>query len=147
MASPNDGIDRVTLMHQLHEERHRIDEKVLKLEASVFQLANYYLALQGLIFTTVIKGSSSLKYQNVWLPFFMSLIVSVMYHRALSILVNKYMLQLNALDRVSWQLYRNTSPRTSNLLHDWKEVRRRFDICQLVDWKLEFLWLKLNHAL
>lgn len=58
---------------RLREEVLKHEDRVLKLEATVFQLANYNFVFQGVILSAVISGSSTLTYHFVWFPFTLSL--------------------------------------------------------------------------
>ncbi|KAK4389061.1 hypothetical protein Sango_2243100 [Sesamum angolense] len=124
MVAPDnraDGIGgdagRATSNDKLKEERDKIEEQILKMEANIFQLANYYFVFQGVILTAVVKGSSSsFKCKYVWLPFCMSVIGTTLNYTTLLIMADKYMELLNAVDTENVNLYQYMYPKTSRMM-------------------------------
>ncbi|KAL0330099.1 UNVERIFIED_CONTAM: hypothetical protein Sradi_4996600 [Sesamum radiatum] len=102
----------------LEEEIDKKEEQILKMEASVFQLANYYFVFQGVILTAIIKGSSSsLNCNHFWLPFSMSLVGAILNLCTLFTIANKYMESLDDLDERTLEYYQHKYPKTSELMY------------------------------
>lgn len=84
---------------RLAESVEKQEDRVLKLEASVFQLANYNFVFQGVILSAVISGASILKCRHFWFPLSLSLIGAVLNFVTLLTISQKYNHYLNQLDR------------------------------------------------
>ncbi|KAK4435661.1 hypothetical protein Salat_0729600 [Sesamum alatum] len=122
-----------TLNDRLIKERDKIEDQILKMEANVFQLANYYFVFQGVILTAIIKGSSSsLKCNRVWLPFCMSVIASILNFIALGIMADKYKQLLNGVDTENVMLYQYMYPTTSRMMRKWHQDRKKWRTITMV---------------
>lgn len=97
------------LIDRLAEEMEKQEERVLKLEATVFQLANYNFVFQGVILMAAINGSSTLRYRFVWFPFSLSLIATLLNFATLIIMSRRYADYLNKLDKKIYIWYTNAN--------------------------------------
>ncbi|KAL2236836.1 UNVERIFIED_CONTAM: hypothetical protein Sindi_0875300 [Sesamum indicum] len=117
-SSQKNNAGHATSIAHLEEELDKKEEKILKMEASVFQLANYYFVFQGVILTAIIKGSSSsLNCKHFWLPFSMSLVGAILNLSTLFIIANKYKEALNDLDELRMEYYRQKYSKTFKQMH------------------------------
>ncbi|KAG8375320.1 hypothetical protein BUALT_Bualt10G0088000 [Buddleja alternifolia] len=78
-----------SLRRGLEERIEKKEEQILKMEASVFQLANYYFVFQGVILTVIINGSSSFKCKHFWLPLSLSVIGAILNFGSLLIIADR----------------------------------------------------------
>ncbi|KAL3535422.1 hypothetical protein ACH5RR_003883 [Cinchona calisaya] len=75
------------------EEKKRMDnqkKEIRQILTDVFQLANYYLVFQGVIFTSIFSSPSPLKCQYRWLPIFLSSVAAILNLSILANLILKY---------------------------------------------------------
>ncbi|KAL7150612.1 hypothetical protein ABFS83_05G125200 [Erythranthe nasuta] len=79
------------------EERRRQEEIGLKLEPTVYQVANYNFVFQGVILTATVNGASTLKSNFIWYPLALSVIASCLNIVALVVISMRY---TNCLDDV-----------------------------------------------
>ncbi|KAL7111996.1 hypothetical protein ACP275_05G124800 [Erythranthe tilingii] len=92
------NIDQI-LCDRLAENVEKQEDRILKLEASVFQLANYNFVFQGVIFSGVVTGSSTLKCRHFWFPLCLSAIGAILNFVTLLIISQKYNHYLDQLDK------------------------------------------------
>lgn len=144
--------DGQTILRRSLEERiEKKEEQTLKMEASVFQLANYYFVFQGVILTAIIKGSSSssssssLKCKYFFIPFLMSLIGASLNFGALLIIADKYKESLDQLDEDSLILYQHLYPKSFQTLHKkHKKKKARRQAILVLSLTFFFIFAVLN---
>ncbi|KAI3468446.1 hypothetical protein Pfo_025109 [Paulownia fortunei] len=121
-----------TLEGSLEEKIEKKEEQILKMEASVFQLANYYFVFQGVILTAIIKGSSSsLKCQHFWLPLSLSLIGAILNFGTLLTIADKYKESLDVLDDKTLIFYQHLYPKTFETMHKRHKKKKAWRKCIL----------------
>lgn len=123
-----DAADRIQRM--LEERVEKKEEQILKMETSVFQLANYYFVFQGVILTAIIKSSSSssLKCEHFWLLFTLSLIGAILNFGTLFAIADKYRESLDTLDSRTLISNQHMFPETfeeMHQVHKRKKAQRR----------------------
>ncbi|KAG8363130.1 hypothetical protein BUALT_BualtUnG0001600 [Buddleja alternifolia] len=117
-----------SLRRGLEERIEKKEEQILKMEASVFQLANYYFVFQGVILTVIINGSSSFKCKHFWLPLSLSVIGAILNFGSLLIIADRYKESLDQLDDKTLTLYQHMYPKTFTKMHKQhkkKKTRRK----------------------
>ncbi|PIN23283.1 hypothetical protein CDL12_03996 [Handroanthus impetiginosus] len=131
----------------LEERIEKKEEQILKLEASVFQLANYYFVFQGVIFSAIIKGShpGGLNCRHFLLPFFMSFIGAALNFGSLLIIADKYKESLDQLDKrhIVLQSHLNSGTRHT-LSEEHKKKRARRQIIMVVSMISFLVFVILN---
>lgn len=110
---------------RLREEVLKHEDRVLKLEATVFQLANYNFVFQGVILSAVISGSSTLTYHFVWFPFTLSLIATLINLATLIRIAARYTEYLEKLDDKIYMCYKNTNGQGDVALHEKNTEKRK----------------------
>lgn len=120
-SSSNIGTE---ITHHLNTRVEKKEEQILKIEASVFQVANYYMVFQGVILTAVVKGSSGgLECRLFWLPLCISAIGATLNFSTLIIISVKYKEALDELENRRSTLYKNMYPKPKSVPKD--DVRKR----------------------
>ena len=84
----------------LQERIEKQEERVHKLETNAFQLANYYFVFQGVIFTAIFSGSSSIKCHFRLIPLLLSLTAAILNLITLFVIGKKY---TKCLHRLEWE--------------------------------------------
>lgn len=105
---PNERIRAV-----LEKNMDREKDQVLRMEASFFQLANYYFVFQGVILSAISSSSSSsIKCKYFWIPFSLSLIGAIFNLATLFAIAEKYKESLDEVDRRTLILYKHLIQKT-----------------------------------
>lgn len=135
-----------TLEANLEKRIEKKEEQILKMEASVFQVANYYFVFQGVILTAIIKGSSSsLKCQHFWVPFSLSLIGAILNFGTLIMIAYKYKESLDQLDERTIILYQHLNQNTTKSLPEKHEKKKAWrEMILVLSMILFFIFAVLN---
>ncbi|KAK3212598.1 hypothetical protein Dsin_017304 [Dipteronia sinensis] len=75
------------------------ETRLQNLQSISFQLANYYFVFQGIIFTAICNGTTSLKCQDRWFLFTISLLAALLNLVALATIGLKYINTMDEQDR------------------------------------------------
>ncbi|PIN23284.1 hypothetical protein CDL12_03991 [Handroanthus impetiginosus] len=125
----NNDAAGLNIRSNLQERIEKKEEQILKLEASVFELANYYFVFQGVILAAIVKGSSGgLKCHHFWMPLSLSFIGAALNFGSLLIIADKYKESLDQLDDRQLELQKHLDPEAGDMLseeHKKKRARRR----------------------
>ena len=123
------------------------EKRLQDLQSTIFHLANYFFVFQGVILTATFNGSSSLRCEDRWLPFTLSLFAATLNLVALGIKRFKYMrtrieLDYNYCERNELVRITEISPGTSsawtqeprNCKDPYKTIQRHicFIVCMLL---------------
>ncbi|KAL7187516.1 hypothetical protein ACSBR1_037574 [Camellia fascicularis] len=88
-------------MKEMRTTIEKQEDRIQKLQSTAFQLANFYFIFQGVIFTVISNGNSSLRCKDWWFPLILSLIAASLNLCALLMIVVKYKRSLEQQD-LNW---------------------------------------------
>lgn len=130
------SLSEMTLRY-LHERVEKKEEQILKIEATVFQVANYNLVFQGMILAAITNGggssssssstcsSSAFRCGLSFLPMCLSAVGSILNFAVLWTNAAKYMDALEELDRRNLTLYVNQQPESPSTADDMEKRHGR----------------------
>ncbi|KAL9177197.1 hypothetical protein ABFS82_01G043500 [Erythranthe guttata] len=146
VQDPTCKSDDIKIREFLERKIEEKEEQILKMEASVFQLANYYFVFQGVMLTAIINGSSStLKCRHFWLPFCLSLIGAVLNIGTLLTIADKYKEALIQLDERTLIFYQHVYPKTFKRMHIENRKKKTWrNTIMVISMILFFLFALLN---
>ncbi|KAL7166210.1 hypothetical protein ACSBR2_036987 [Camellia fascicularis] len=88
-------------MKEMRTTIEKQEDRIQKLQSTAFQLANFYFIFQGVIFTVISNGNSSLRCKDWWFPLILSLIAASLNLCALLMIGVKYKRSLEQQD-LNW---------------------------------------------
>lgn len=110
---------REKILHHLHERVEKKEEQILKIEATVFQVANYNLVFQGVILAALTNGgsssSSAFRCDLSFLPMCLSAVGSILNFAILWMNAAKYSGALEELDKMRLVLHKHQKYPTTSI--------------------------------